>query len=57
MKQLFAGLVLMIIAFGVSSFDNAKKPLKILVFSKTMGFHHASIPAGVACLQKDWGRQ
>lgn len=52
MKQLFAGLVLMIIAFGVSSFDSAKKPLKILVFSKTMGFHHSSIPAGVACLQK-----
>ncbi len=52
MKKLFAGLVLMMIALGVSSFDNAKKPLKILVFSKTMGFHHASIPAGIACLQK-----
>ncbi len=30
----------------------AKKQNKVLVFSKTAGFHHSSIPAGIAAIQQ-----
>ncbi len=30
----------------------APKPFRILVFSKTKGFYHSSIPAGIAAIQK-----
>ncbi|MEX6687674.1 ThuA domain-containing protein [Danxiaibacter flavus] len=30
----------------------AKKQYKVLVFSKTAGFHHSSIPAGIAAIQQ-----
>jgi type 1 glutamine amidotransferase len=30
----------------------AKKEKKVLLFTKTAGFHHASIPAGIAAIQK-----
>lgn len=35
-----------------SAFSPAKKMKRVLVFSKTRGFHHASIPAGVAAIQR-----
>lgn len=49
-------VIAMLVIFGlfIHSCGNKKregKP-KILVFSKTMGFKHASIPAGIAALQK-----
>ncbi len=34
------------------SFVTAKKTPRILVFSKTKGYHHASIPVGIAAVQK-----
>jgi type 1 glutamine amidotransferase len=34
------------------SFTKEKKMKRVLVYSKTRGFHHASIPAGVAAIQK-----
>ncbi|NCI51040.1 ThuA domain-containing protein [Sediminibacterium roseum] len=34
------------------SFTVEKKMKRILVYSKTKGYHHASIPAGIAAIQK-----
>jgi type 1 glutamine amidotransferase len=39
-------------ALNSSSFANIKSKLKILVFSKTAGYHHASIKAGNIAIQK-----
>ncbi|MEH6406397.1 MAG: ThuA domain-containing protein [Leeuwenhoekiella sp.] len=52
MKKLFLLLpLLVILLFSSCSKDQNKKP-KVLVFSKTMGFKHASIPKGIAAIQK-----
>ena len=40
-----------LLIFLLSTAVLAKKK-KILIFSKTAGFHHASIPAGIAAIQK-----
>lgn len=50
------GVLVLIVLFGLvltSCGDNKRegKP-KVLVFSKTMGYKHASIPAGIAAIQK-----
>ncbi|WP_273567293.1 ThuA domain-containing protein [Maribacter halichondriae] len=52
MKKVFP-LLVMFCALLISSCGNKRegKP-KVLVFSKTMGFKHASIPAGIAAIQK-----
>jgi len=52
MKKLAIALII-ILGFVLGSCSNKRdgKP-KVLVFSKTMGFKHASIPAGIAALQK-----
>jgi type 1 glutamine amidotransferase len=34
------------------SFTTAKKQKRVLVYSKTRGYHHACIPAGIAAIQK-----
>jgi type 1 glutamine amidotransferase len=34
------------------SFTTAKKQKRVLVFSRTKGYHHASIPVGIAAVQK-----
>jgi type 1 glutamine amidotransferase len=34
------------------SFSTAKKQKRVLVYSKTRGYHHACIPAGIAAIQK-----
>jgi type 1 glutamine amidotransferase len=52
MKQFKFMLICLLFAGSFLSFDTAKKPLRILVFSLTKAFHHSSIPAGVAALQK-----
>ncbi|HEY4326693.1 MAG TPA: ThuA domain-containing protein [Mucilaginibacter sp.] len=44
---LFIGL-----AFTLLSFIRAAKTPRILVFSKTLGWHHSCIPFGIAALQK-----
>lgn len=53
MKKILTALFV-VIGLVISSCGNNKregKP-KVLVFSKTMGFKHASIPAGIAAIQK-----
>jgi len=52
MKKL-AIVFIIIFGLGLTSCSNKRegKP-KVLVFSKTMGFKHASIPAGIAAIQK-----
>lgn len=37
---------------AVSAMATPAKPTRILVFSKTKGFYHSSIPAGIAAIQK-----
>src|SRR6478735_8292842 len=44
-----AGCILISLLFA---FTAEKKSKRILVYSKTRGFHHASIPAGIAAIQK-----
>jgi len=47
------GIIFMVcigIVVGMSSAK--KKPARVLVFSKTAGFHHSSIPAGIKAIQK-----
>jgi cytochrome c len=48
------GALLTVLALIIVSCGNNKREgnPKVLVFSKTMGFKHASIPAGIAALQK-----
>ncbi len=52
MKKLNLFIVFCVSAFLMMSFIASKKNPRILVYSKTRGFHHASIPAGVAAIQK-----
>ena len=46
----FACMVCVVLA--IVSFTTSKKSPRVLVFSLTKGFHHASIPAGIAAVQK-----
>jgi len=39
-------------ATSVSAVTIPAKPARILIFSKTKGFYHSSIPAGIAAIQK-----
>ncbi len=54
MKKVFYFLVLSIgiLFMGCSDTEQRTGKPKILVFSKTMGFKHSSIPAGMAAIQK-----
>ncbi len=52
MKKFLLSLLFISIAFGITSFVPNKKNIKILVFSRTLGYHHASIPTGIAAIQK-----
>jgi cytochrome c len=52
LMQCFSVLLTFIILFSVSCSDNGKKETRILVFSKTAGFRHASIAAGIVALKK-----
>jgi type 1 glutamine amidotransferase len=49
MKQLLASFVLVLFA---CSFAFARKEPRVLVFSKTAGFHHQSIPQGQKAIQQ-----
>lgn len=49
----FLLLVLFVTAtISLTAFVSHKKAMRILVFSRTLGFHHASIPTGIAAIQK-----
>lgn len=50
-KTLFTASFLLLTVFLIS-FVSTKKSTRILVFSRTLGFHHASIPTGIAAIQK-----
>ena len=52
MKKIVSALCILLIAVGSISFTTIKKSKKVLVFSLTKAFHHASIPAGIAAIQK-----
>lgn len=52
MKQLLSSLLLAGFVLLSLSFTTQYKNHRVLVFSKTKGFHHASIPAGVAAIHK-----
>jgi type 1 glutamine amidotransferase len=52
MKKIISLAFIVLVAFCSISFVGSKKIPKVLVFSKTKGFHHASIPAGIAAIQK-----
>jgi type 1 glutamine amidotransferase len=48
-------LILLSVLFAtlcLTAFVSHKKATRILVFSRTLGFHHASIPTGIAAIQK-----
>lgn len=45
-------LVVSCLALAVSSCSKKSGPPRVLVFSKTAGWHHASIPFGIAAIQK-----
>ncbi|MFA9390716.1 MAG: ThuA domain-containing protein [Prolixibacteraceae bacterium] len=48
-------LILLLLTFLISGLSNqnlAAKPLKLLIFSKTNGYRHASIPSGLEALNK-----
>src|SRR6056297_2336568 len=49
----FSFLTILVFALVLFSCDNTRKGSpKVLVFSKTMGFEHASIPSGIAAINK-----
>lgn len=58
LKRLMSQKITMLMCIAISLFfiscDNNKREgtPKVLVFSKTMGFKHASIPQGIAAIQK-----
>jgi cytochrome c len=43
--------VIVFLLFGLSC-NTKKEPARVLVFSKTAGFHHESIPAGIEAIKK-----
>lgn len=52
MKKIITSIGIACIALILLSFITNKKTPRVLVFSKTAGYHHASIPAGIAAIQK-----
>lgn len=52
MKKIHAAFFVLTISLFFLSFIEAKKTPRILVYAKTRGFHHASIPAGLAAIQQ-----
>jgi type 1 glutamine amidotransferase len=41
-----------LLLISMTAFTTGKGMKRVLLFSKTRGFHHASIPAGIAAIQK-----
>jgi cytochrome c len=53
MKSLVWVLALLVIGTGINSCSSGRRGgERVLVFTKTSGFHHSSIPNGVAAIQK-----
>ena len=52
MNKIIRFVCLVCVALAVVSFAIGKKAPRVLIFSRTKGFHHASIPVGIAAVQK-----
>lgn len=55
MKAILISCAVIMCSFVIFSFckkENAKAKPVVLIFSKTKGFHHSSIPNGIAAIQK-----
>jgi type 1 glutamine amidotransferase len=52
MRKFLLLFILVSATISLTAFVNHKKTMRILVFSRTLGFHHASIPTGIAAIQK-----
>ncbi len=52
MKKITSLTACFVLLILVSGFMMHSPTKRVLVFSKTRGFHHASIPAGIAAIQK-----
>ncbi|HEV7620281.1 MAG TPA: ThuA domain-containing protein, partial [Flavisolibacter sp.] len=47
----YCSVTSLILVIILSAFETKKHPV-VLIFSKTTGYHHASIPAGIAAIEK-----
>jgi len=52
MKKSLSLFIAILTVVSLTAFVSNKKSLRILVFSRTLAFHHASIPTGIAAIQK-----
>lgn len=52
MRKFLSILLFVTATISLTAFVSHKKAKRILVFSRTLGFHHASIPTGIAAIQK-----
>jgi cytochrome c len=52
MKKIAYGLCLLIVILFYNGCKTDSDARKVLVFTKTKGYHHASIPAGVAAIEQ-----
>ena len=52
MKKYIILITCLFLTVFFTAFISNKKTTRIMVFSKTLGFHHASIPAGIAAILK-----
>lgn len=52
MKKITLFVVVALVISLLTSFTAEKKMKRVLVYSKTRGYHHACIPAGIAAVQK-----
>lgn len=48
---IFFSICLIVTAMSISSFSEAP-PVRVLIFCKTAGFHHNSIPAGIKAIER-----
>lgn len=52
MKKITLLVTVCLLVTVISAFTFEKTAKRVLIFSKTKGYHHASIPAGIAAIQK-----
>lgn len=48
----YLSLLITLLFFAAKDFRESKPRPKLLVFSKTSGYHHSSIPSGISAIQK-----
>jgi cytochrome c len=45
-------LAILAILIAATAFNRVPKPIRVLIFSKTNGYHHASISTGITAIEK-----